>query len=104
MKLIDSLLFAAMILAALLQGCATANPARVYQIGNLSVRLYDNQEALESDLARLVAVPSFLKLHGYYDRNANTIYSMNDATILLHELKHRIEPGWNHKIGELEPR
>ena len=46
------------------------------------------------DSARMGSVR--IKLCGYFDREKNRMYAIDDARILLHEFKHYLEPNWEH--------
>jgi hypothetical protein len=95
-------------LCLLLSACAAAVPTQpeVYQVGDLEVRLYKNQESLTQQLPPVLSAVQALsvggqqvKVLGYFDRQNNRIYSLDDTRVLLHELKHFLEPDWRHHVG-----
>jgi hypothetical protein len=44
-----------------------------------------------------------LKILGYYDKETKRIFSIDDTRVLLHELKHYLEPQWRHELGANYP-
>jgi len=99
-------------LCLLLSSCATATSSRpeIYRIGELEVRLYKNRETLAQELPPLLSTLEALKVGGnqvqvlgYFDRQKNRIYSIDDPRVLLHELKHYLEPDWRHDIDCVRP-
>jgi hypothetical protein len=95
------------LICLLLSSCAAAvsSEPQIYNVGELEVRLYKDQGRMAQDLPPLLsAVGGFgagsqVKVLGYFDRQNKRIYSIDDLRVLLHELKHYLEPGWNHDIG-----
>jgi hypothetical protein len=78
----------------------------VFRVGELEVRLYQDSERMSRDLPASLATVSALRIGskqlqvlGYYDEANKRIYSINDARVLLHEIKHYLEPHWRHEIG-----
>jgi hypothetical protein len=95
-------------LCLLLSACAAAIPTQpeVYRLGDLEVRLYKNQESLAQHLPPVLSAVQALsvggqqvKVLGYFDRQNKRIYSLDDTRVLLHELKHYLDPDWKHYIG-----
>ena len=97
------------ILCLLLSSCATigvsSKPA-VYRIGEVEVRLYKDRESLAQQLPPVLSAVQALsvggqqvKVLGYFDRQNKRIYSLDDTRVLLHELKHYMEPEWKHHVG-----
>ena len=97
----------AVALAAMLGGCATVQPTppipavRTVRLGEFTVRLYTDRQRLEADIERVfIFVPALrgagVTTSGFYDRRTKTVYATDDPLIVLHELKHALEPGWNH--------
>jgi hypothetical protein len=89
---------------------ATRSDLDVYRVGELEVRLYQDIERMSRDLPPSLAAASGLSIGskkiqvlGYYDESNKRIYSINDARILLHEIKHYLEPHWRHEIGAYYP-
>jgi hypothetical protein len=96
------------LLCLLLSACSAVVPSQpeVYRIGELEVRLYKDQGRMTQDLPLVLSTVQALrvggqpmKVLGYFDRPKKRIYSMDDPRVLLHELKHYLEPEWNHDIG-----
>jgi hypothetical protein len=95
-------------LCLLLSACAAAVPTQpeVYRLGDLEVRLYKNQESLAQHLPPVLSAVQALsvggqqvKVLGYFDRQNKRIYSLDDTRVLLHELRHYLEPDWRHHVG-----
>jgi hypothetical protein len=95
-------------LCLLLSSCAAATSSgpEIYRIGELEVRLYKNRETLAQELPLILSTVEALsvgnkqiKVLGYFDRQKKRIYSVDDPRVLLHELKHYLEPDWRHDIG-----
>jgi hypothetical protein len=95
-------------LCLLLNACAAAVPSEpeIYRIGELEVRLYKDQGSLSQELPPVLSAVQALsvggqqvKVLGYFDRQNNRIYSLDDTRVLLHELKHFLEPDWRHHVG-----
>ncbi|HEY2988159.1 MAG TPA: hypothetical protein VGL11_10575 [Candidatus Binatia bacterium] len=91
-----------------LSACAAAVPGKpeIYRVGELEVRLYKNQESLAQQLPPVLSAVQALsiggqqvKVLGYFDRQNKRIYSLDDTRVLLHELKHYLEPNWRHHVG-----
>ena len=91
-----------------LGSCAavTRDNPETYRVGDLEVRLYQDREKMVRDLPTALSLidatrlgDTQLRILGYYDRQKRRIYSIDDARILLHELKHYLEPDWRHGIG-----
>ncbi len=96
------------LLCLLLSACAAAVPTQpeVYRLGDLEVRLYKNQESLAQQLPPVLSAVQALsvggqqvKVLGYFDRQNKRIYSLDDTRVLLHELRHYLEPDWRHHVG-----
>ena len=95
-------------LCLLLSSCAAAPSSgpEIYRIGELEVRLYRNRETLAQELPLILSTvealsvgDKLIKVLGYFDRQKKRIYSIDDPRVLLHELKHYLEPDWRHDIG-----
>jgi hypothetical protein len=78
----------------------------IFQVGELEVRLYQDREKMSRDLPLYLGVAQTLRIGtkrlqilGYYDKQNKRIFSVNDARVLLHEIKHYLEPHWRHDIG-----
>lgn len=102
------------LLGILLSACSMAaqRDPEIFRVGELEVWLYQDQSRLARDLTSIVGLSDAmkignrqLKIFGYYDRQNQRIYSINDARILLHEFRHFLEPHWKHELGtiSLEP-
>jgi len=96
------------VLCLLLISCAAAVSSKpeIYRIGELEVRLFKDRESLAQQLPPLLSAVQALsvggsqvKVMGYFDRQNKRIYSLDDTRVLLHELKHYLEPGWKHHVG-----
>jgi hypothetical protein len=96
------------VLCFLLSACAAtvSSKPEIYRIGELEVRLYKNHESLAQQLPPLLSAVQALsvggtqvKVMGYFDRQNKRIYSLDDTRVLLHELKHYLEPDWKHHVG-----
>ncbi|MDP2601452.1 MAG: hypothetical protein Q8S00_02515 [Deltaproteobacteria bacterium] len=99
-------------LCLLLSSCAAATPSgpEIYRIGELEVRLYKNRDTLAQDLPPILSTLAALSVGdkqvnvlGYFDRQKKRIYSIDDPRVLLHELKHYLEPDWRHDIECARP-
>jgi hypothetical protein len=95
-------------LCFLLCSCAAGIPSgpQIYRLGELEVRLYTDQESLAQQLPPVLSAVQALsvggqqvKVLGYFDRQNKRIYSLDDTRVLLHELKHYLEPDWRHHVG-----
>ena len=91
------------ILLALVSGCATVSRNRVYQIGDIEIRIFSNQKDLIRDMPTDVHIA--LKVYhvgmfGWHKREGNksTIWTLDNLDSFLHELKHYLEPGWVHSV------
>lgn len=78
----------------------------IFRVGELEVRLYQDREKMTRDLPPSLALSGAMRIGGkqlqilgYYDEQNNRIFSVNDARVLLHEIKHYLEPHWRHEIG-----
>jgi len=78
----------------------------IFRVGELEVRLYQDREKMTRDLPPSLALPGAMRIGGkqlqilgYYDEQNKRIFSVNDARVLLHEIKHYLEPHWRHEIG-----
>ena len=100
------------VLCLLLSSCAAATSSgpEIYRIGELEVRLYKNRETLAQDLPPVLSTLEALRVGGnqvqvlgYFDRQKKRIYSIDDPRVLLHELKHYLEPDWRHDIECARP-
>jgi len=96
------------VLCLLLSACAAAVSSKpeIYRIGDLEVRLYKDQESLAQQLPPILSAVQALsvggrqvKVMGYFDRQNKRVYSLDDTRVLLHELKHYLEPDWKHHVG-----
>ena len=83
----------------------SSNP-EILRVGELEVRLYQDRERMSRDLPPSLALAGALRIGGkqlqilgYYDERNKRIFSVNDTRVLLHELKHYLEPHWRHEIG-----
>lgn len=75
----------------------------IYRVGELEILVYKDREEMVKhlpELPRLVDGLRFgnqqIKLYGYHDRERKRIYSVDDIPTLIHELKHYLEPNWEH--------
>lgn len=91
-----------------LGSCAavTRDNPEIYRVGDLEVRLYQDQDKLARDLPLLLTLINAtkigdrqLRILGYYDKQKRRIYAIDDARIVIHEFKHYLEPDWRHGIG-----
>lgn len=78
----------------------------IFRVGELEVRLYQDREKMSRDLPPSLALAGALRIGGkqlqvlgYFDEPNKRIFSVNDARVLLHEIKHYLEPHWRHEIG-----
>jgi hypothetical protein len=85
---------------------ALRSDPEIFRVGELEVRLYQDGEKMSRDLPPSLASVGALRIGakqlqvlGYYDEQNKRIYSVNDARVLLHEIKHYLEPHWRHEIG-----
>ena len=78
----------------------------IIRVGDLEVRLYQDRDRMSRELPSSLAWTEALrigsrqvKILGYYDKENKRIFSIDDTRVLLHELKHYLEPHWRHEIG-----
>ena len=91
--------------------CAVKERVEIYQVGDVEVRLYSSREAMAKELPEVLQLADNLrvtdkviKVFGYYDRENNVIYSVNDARTIVHEFRHHLEPDWKHGFEEKKNR
>ncbi len=91
----------------LVLSAANARAVEIFKIGELEIRLYESAEELQKGLpAHVTATYESLgrgmgvgiTLRGWADGVNRTIYSVKDYCVLLHELKHILEPEWTHEL------
>jgi hypothetical protein len=96
------------LLSLFLGSCAAVarGDPETYRVGDLEVRLYQDQDKLARDLPLLLTLINAtkigdrqLRILGYYDKQKRRIYAIDDARIVIHEFKHYLEPDWRHGIG-----
>jgi hypothetical protein len=85
---------------------ALRSDPEIFRVGELEVRLYQDRERMSRDLPPSLALAGAMRIGtkqlqvlGYYDAPNKRIFSINDARVLLHEIKHYLEPHWRHEIG-----
>ena len=114
MKIVAKLTFVALLLL-ILNACsagmagspsALRSDVEIFRVGELEIRLYQDQDSMARELPASLALVDALRIGGkrlrvlgYYDNQNKRIYSINDARVLLHEIKHYLEPNWRHEIG-----
>ena len=114
MKIVTKLIFVALLLL-ILSACsagmagspsALRSDVEIFRVGELEIRLYQNQDSMARELPASLALVDALRVGGkrlrvlgYYDNQNKRIYSINNARVLLHEIKHYLEPNWRHEIG-----
>lgn len=91
------------ILLALVSGCAVAKPARIYQIGDIEVRIFPSREELFRDMpidVQIAVKVQHLGVFGWHRRvkGKSTIWTLDDVDSFVHELKHYLEPDWRHPV------
>ena len=98
-------------LLAVFLSCAVKERVEIYQVGDVEVRLYSSREAMAKELPEVLQLADNLrvtdkviKVFGYYDRENNVIYSVNDARTVVHEFRHHLEPDWKHGFEEKKNR
>lgn len=98
-------------LLTVLYSCAPTASVDIFQVGEIEVRLYANRQAMVEDLPdslRLVdnlrVTGDVIKVLGYFDREKNVIYSIDDARVVIHEFRHYLEPEWRHGSDEKKNR
>ncbi len=84
----------------------TRDNPEIYRVGDLEVRLYQDQNKLARDLPVLLTLINAtkvgdrqLRILGYYDKQKKRIYAIDDARVVIHEFKHLLEPDWRHGVG-----
>ncbi len=94
-------------LLTVLFSCATKSQVEIFHVGELEVRLYSTREAMVRDLPEFLRLVNNLrvmdnvsKVFGYFDREENVIYSIDDARVVIHEFRHYMEPEWKHESEE----
>lgn len=114
MKIVAKLTFVALLLL-ILNACsagmagspsALRSDVEIFRVGELEVRLYQDQDSMARELPASLALVDALRIGGkrlrvlgYFDNQNKRIYSINDARVLMHEIKHYLEPNWRHEIG-----
>jgi hypothetical protein len=114
MKSLPKIIFINLLLL-ILNSCSTAMVGssssvradpEIFRVGDLEVRLYQDRKKMSRDLPPSLALAGALRIGGkqlqilgYYDEQNKRIFSVNDARVLLHEIKHYLEPHWRHEIG-----
>ncbi len=90
-------------LLTVLFSCATKSHVEIFHVGEVEVRLYSTRQAMVRDLPetlRLVdnlrVTDNVIKVFGYFNREENIIYSIDDARVVIHEFRHYMEPDWRH--------
>lgn len=75
----------------------------IFRVGEIEVWLYQNRHDLVNDLPASVSwleavrMGSLqMKICGYFDKEKNRIYAIDDARTVIHEFKHFLEPDWQH--------
>ena len=91
------------ILLALVSGCAAVSRNRVYQIGDIEVRIFFDREELFRDMPTDVQIAvkiQRLGVFGWHRRigDRSTIWTLDNLDSFLHELKHYLEPEWKHVV------
>lgn len=91
----------AAILLAWLSGCTAIKPVRTIRVGEFTVRLYADRQRFSADIDKIsMLIPALrgigLEAKGFYHRGTKTIYTTDDPLVILHELKHALEPAWRH--------
>ena len=114
MKTLPKTIFVSLLLL-ILTSCSTGmvgssstprgDPA-IFRVGELEVRLYQDREIMARDLPPSLALAGAMRIGGkqlqilgYYDEHNKRIFSVNDARVLLHEIRHYLEPHWRHEVG-----
>ncbi len=90
----------------LLVGCAIPTArVEIFEIGGITFRLYERREDLTkeveprlSPMQQSILLLEKVVIGGYHDPKTRTIYTLKNVYTLLHELKHELEPGWNHAL------
>ena len=84
--------------------CAPTASVDIFQVGELQVRVYSTRQAMVQDLPEslqlvdnLRVTDNVIKVLGYFDREKNVIYSIDDARVVIHEFRHYMEPEWKHE-------
>lgn len=88
-----------------LSACAASARVEVYKIGGITFRLYERREDLLIDVEpklppihrAILGLPGQV-LGGHHDPKTRTIYTIKAVYSLLHELKHELEPDWQHDL------
>jgi len=90
-------------LLTVLFSCATKSQVEIFHLGELELRLYSTRQAMVRDLPEslqlvdnLRVTDHVIKVLGYFDREKNVIYSIDDARVVIHEFRHYMEPEWKH--------
>src|SRR3972149_12237571 len=114
MKIVPKLTFVVLLLLVLnacsagMAGSSSAmrSDVEIFRVGELEIRLYQDQDSMARELPASLALVDALRIGGkrlrvlgYYDNQNKRIYSINDARVLLHEIKHYLEPSWRPQIG-----
>ena len=86
------------LLALLLLG-ACAPVVRSYRVANYEVRIYRGQAEMEKEMPQAAFIACKLThrvCEGVFDRREGVIYTKDEAELILHEIKHALEPDWRH--------
>jgi len=85
---------------------APRSDVEIFKVGELEIRVYQDQDKMARELPEPLALfdalrigSKRLRVMGYYDEKNKRIYSVNDTRVLLHEIKHYLEPQWRHEIA-----
>jgi hypothetical protein len=83
----------------ILAGCTSADPRFAprygeYKVGPMSVFILD--EGTVNLVCQTRSPQPRTRYEGCYIRNEQTVVSSDDVGVLLHELKHALEPDWQH--------
>lgn len=96
-------IFVNLVLFALLWlSCTATAPIRLYKIGDLEIRIYTDRETMLLDmpvrgtLYNSAIEPLGQIVVGFYDREKKRIYSVDRVDVLIHELRHHLQPEWRH--------
>jgi hypothetical protein len=98
------------VLATSIASCSATSPHRsvrdpeIFYAGELEIRLYSDRELMLRSLPPIFAAlaatqvgKNQIQVSGYFDKQNNRIYAIDDARTVIHEFKHYLEPNWRHE-------
>lgn len=95
-------LLSSLALALLLAGCAAQS--KTMELGKLRVVIASQDEVERNCRAWSASTPTRYRILGCWVSHQNTVYSVDDIEVLLHELKHVEEGAWHRHLECRNPQ